>query len=104
MVVVFAVLTLRNVWAAREASHESPRSGVHDEWTETRQWGWVIAGTIIVFGVLALVSGVLLTWGEQWIGKRTFQAVVFLLFGTLMVGMGLRAGLQYKLETNYTEE
>lgn len=104
MGVVFFVLTIRNVWAVREASHESPRTWIYEEWAETRQWRWVIAGAIMVFGLLGLVSGGLLKWGEQWIEKRTFQAVVFLVFGTFIIGTCLRAGLQYKLEKNHQEK
>lgn len=104
MVVVFFVLTIRNVWAFREASQESPRTWIYEEWTETRQWRWVIVGTIMIFGLLALVSGGLLMRGEQWIGERTFQAVIFLVFGTLIVGICLRVGIQHKLEKNYPEK
>ena len=104
MVVVFFVLTIRNVWAFREASQESPRTSVYEEWTETRQWRWVIDGAITIFGLLALVSGGLLMRGEQWIGERTFQATVFLVFGTLIVGICLRVGIQHRLEKHYPEK
>lgn len=58
----------------------------------------------MVFGLLGLVSGGLLTWGEQWMGKRTFQAVVFLVFGTFIIGTCVRAGLQDKLDKNHQEK
>jgi Na+/melibiose symporter-like transporter len=103
--VVFLVLTIRYASAVRKERNISPRTRGAEEWTETRQWRWVIAGTLTVFGLLAIVSGGLITWGEQWVGaRRTFQTVVVLVFGTLMVGMGLRGYLQDKLEKNYAEK
>lgn len=49
MGLVFLVLTIRNGWALREATHESRQPRVYEEWTETRQWRWVITGAILVF-------------------------------------------------------
>lgn len=104
VVVVFSVLTARNVRAFREASQDSPRTWVHEEWTETRQWRWVIVGAIMIFGLLTLVSGGLFTRGEQWIGERTFRAVIVLVFGTLIVGTCLRVGIQRRFEKNHPEK
>ena len=104
MGLVFLVLTVRNVWALREATDESHQPPVYQEWTEIRHWRWVIAGGLLVCGLLVLSSGALLEWGGPLIGKWTFQAVIFLVFGTLISGLGLRIILRHKLEKNYPEE
>lgn len=104
MGLVFLVLTIRNGWALREATHESRQPRVYEEWTETRRWRWVITGAILVFVSLVLISGVLLEWGGPLIGKWAFQAVIFLVFGTLIGGLGIRIVLRHKLEKRQSEK
>lgn len=104
MGLVFLVLTIRNGWALREATHESRQPRVYEEWTETRRWRWVITGAVLVFGLLVLISGVLLEWGGPLIGKWTFQAVIFLVFGTLIGGLSIRIILRHKLEKPQSEK
>lgn len=101
---VFLVLTARNVWALREATDESRQPPVYQEWMEVRQWRWVITGALLVCSLLVLISGVLLELAGPLIGKWTFQAVIFLVFGTLISGLCIRIILRHKLEKNYPKE
>ncbi|MFC6732383.1 MULTISPECIES: hypothetical protein [unclassified Haladaptatus] len=92
--VVFLLLTVRSVWAVRRAGRESS-SWVYDEWSELRQWRWVLAVALLVTGAHIGLSALLLTQA----GVAGLQGINVLVFGTLIAGLLLRLLVRRKIES-----
>lgn len=92
----FLLLGYRFIWAIqidRQAGFspaESPVSPVANDWSATRQWGWVALTSVLAGGLLFGVSLYIWGWEEAIYyngGLEVFVLAIFLGLGLLVYGL-----------------
>lgn len=90
---LFALITYRFLWAAeldRQAGFGRTKTRVEENWSATRQWGWVALTAIPVGGLLFGLS--VLVWGWEEViylygGLDVFALAVFTGLGLWVYGL-----------------